>query len=87
MEKLVAHEKELEQNKLTADAQLQEAQRQADQVEFQLNTAKEQLREAEDQVLRLQGTEKQHEVLLQAILDAETAARKEREDPCRSTSA
>ncbi|MBQ8579067.1 MAG: chromosome segregation protein SMC, partial [Oscillospiraceae bacterium] len=54
-----------------------EAQRAAEQVEYQISTAKEQLREAEDQVLRLQGQEKQHEILLGAIEEAAAAARKE----------
>ena len=79
LEKLTAQEKDLQDKKLVAEADLQEAQRLYDQVEFQLNTAREQLREAEDQVLRLQGQEKQHEILLQAILDAESSAQKERD--------
>ena len=41
--------------------------------------ARDQLREAEDQVLRLQGQEKQHEILVQAIADAESSARREKE--------
>ena len=79
LEKLTAQEKELEQKRLIADAELQEAQRQADQVEFQLRTARDQLREAEDQVLRLQGKEKQCEIILQTIVDAENAARQEQD--------
>ena len=59
------------------EAQLQEAQRSADQVEFQLSTARDQLREAEDQVLRLQGEEKQHEILLEAIESAAESAHRE----------
>ncbi len=79
LEKLTAQEKELQNRKLLLDADLAEAQRQVDQVEFQLTTAREQLREAEDAVLRLQGQEKQHEILLSAICDAEAAALRERE--------
>ena len=79
LEKLTAQEKQLQEKKLVAEADLAEAQRLYDQVEYQLNTAKEQLREAEDQVLRLQGQEKQHEILLGAIVDAASSARKERE--------
>ena len=79
LEKLTQQEKQLQTEKLAAESELQEAQRLYDQVEFQLNTARDQLREAEDQVLRLQGQEKQHEILLQAIVDAESAARKELE--------
>ena len=79
LEKLTAQEKQLQTKLLTLEAELQEAQRLADQVEFQLTTAREQLREAEDQVLRLQGQEKQHEILLQAITEAEESAHRERD--------
>ena len=79
LEKLTAQEKKLQQNKQVCEAELQEAQRLCDQVEFQMSAAKDQLREAEDQVLRLQGQEKQHEILLQAILDAEGSAQRERD--------
>ena len=79
LEKLTAQEKKLQQNKQVCEAELQEAQRLCDQVEFQMNTARDQLREAEDQVLRLQGQEKQYEILLQAIVDAESSAQRERE--------
>ena len=78
LEKLTAQEKELTEKKNELELQLQEAQRQADQVEFQLAAARDSLREAEDQVLRLQGQEKQHEILLQAIVDAEESAGRER---------
>ncbi len=78
LEKLSAQEKDLENKKLAAEAELQEVQRTVDQVQFQLDTARDQLREAEDQVLRLQGQEKQHEILLQAISDAYTSAQRER---------
>ena len=77
LEKLTAQEKELETKQLATDAELREAQRAADQVQFQLDTAKEQLREAEDACLRLQGQEKQHEILLTAITDAIAAAQRE----------
>ena len=78
LEKLSAQEKKLQQEKLIAEADLQEAQRQYDQVEFQMSAVRDQLREAEDRVLRLQGQEKQYEILLGAIVDAETAAKRER---------
>ena len=64
---------------MTVQADLQEAQRQGDQVEFQLNTAREQLREAEDGCLRLQGQEKQYEILLSAIEAAQAAAEREKD--------
>ncbi len=78
LEKLTAQEKDLEQKKLAAEAELQEVQRSVDQVQFQLDTARDQLRQAEDQVLRLQGQEKQHEILVQAMEDAISVARRER---------
>ena len=79
LEKLTAQEKDLQEKKMVTEAELSEAQRLVDQVEFQITTAREQLREAEDQVLRLQGQEKQHEILLQAIVDAADSARRELE--------
>ena len=79
LEKLTAQEKRMQQDKLELEAQLQEAQRQWDQVEFQLTAARDQLRSAEDQVLRLQGQQKQYEVLVQAIAEAQAAAQRERD--------
>ena len=79
LEKLNAQEKQLQQDKLVTDAELQEAQRQYDQVEFQLSAARDQLRAAEDAVLRLEGLEKQHEILLNAIVEAEASAQREKE--------
>jgi chromosome segregation protein len=78
LEKLKSQEKELEQQLLATDSELREAQRAADQVQFQLDTAREQLRQAQDQVLMLQGQEKQHEILHTAITEAVESARKER---------
>ena len=77
LEKLTADEAKLKDSVASAEAELQEARRLAEQVEYQLNTAKEQLREAEDQVLRLQGEEKQHQILLEAVQSAMDAAQKE----------
>ena len=77
LEKLTAEEKRLQKKQAELEAELQEAQRAADQVEFQITAAGDQLREAEDQVLRLQGQEKQHEILLQAIEDAMESAQRE----------
>ena len=79
LEKLTAQEKKLQQERMVCEADLQEAQRLCDQVEFQMSAARDQLREAEDQVLRLQGIEKQHEILLNAVQEAENAARREKE--------
>ncbi len=79
LEKLTAQEKDLTQQKNALETDLSEANRLVDEVEFQLTTARDQLREAQDQVLRLQGQEKQHEILLTAITDAEDSAKRERE--------
>ena len=79
LEKLTGEEKSLQQEKLVLEAELQEAQRQFDQVEFELTAARDQLRAAEDQVLRLQGQEKQYEILLDAVIQAEDTARREQE--------
>lgn len=79
LEKLSLQEQKLRQEQQILEADLVEARRQCDQVEFQISAAKDQLREAEDQVLRLEGLEKQYEILLNAIVEAENSARRERE--------
>ena len=61
------------------ETEYQEAKRAADQVEFQLNTAKEQLAEAEKLVLTQEGLQKQHEIWLQAVQEMEEAAYRELE--------
>ena len=78
LEKLTAQEKKLQADRQKCEADLQEAQRQFDEVEFEITTAREQLREAEDQVLRLDGVVKQHEILLNAIEEAAENADRER---------
>ena len=77
LEKLAAQEKELTDKQNELDEQYREALRSAEQVRFQMNTASEELRQAEDQVLRLQGREKQYEVMVDAIREAEGSARRE----------
>ncbi len=79
LEKLTVQEKEITEKQQACEADLQEAQRGLDQVEFQITAAKDQLRQAEDQVLRLQGQEKQHEIMVDAIVEAMNAARREKE--------
>ena len=79
LEKLTAQEKQLQQEKMSVEGELQEAQRLFDQVEFQLAAARDQLREAEDQVLRTEGQEKQYEILLNAVEEAEASAGRERD--------
>ena len=78
LEKLAEQEKKLLSDKQKCESELQEAQRQFDEVEFEITTAREQLREAEDQVLRLDGIVKQHEILLGAIEEAAESADRER---------
>lgn len=77
LEKLTLQEQKLSERKSRREAELREAQRGADEVEFQLTAARDQLREAEDQVLRLQGQEKQYEILLNAVSDADASAQRE----------
>ena len=79
LEKLTAQEEKLRKDAVVMEGNFQEAQRQCDQVEFQMATARDQLREAEDQVLRLEGQEKQFEILLDAIVEAEASAQRERD--------
>ena len=79
LEKLNAQEKQLQNDVLAAQAEQAEAKRQYDQVEFQLSAARDQLREAEDQVLRLQGQEKQYQVMVDAVTEAAQSARREQE--------
>ena len=79
LEKLTAQEKQLQNEKMMAEAEQTEARRLFDQVEFELSAARDQLREAEDQVLRLQGQEKQYQVMVDAIVEAEQSARRELE--------
>ena len=77
LEKLTAQEQELTEKLQSLEAEFQEAKRAADQVDFEINTAQEQLAEAEKLVLTLEGREKQHEILLQAITEAVEAAEDE----------
>ena len=79
LDKLNAKEKDLTEKLETLETEYQEARRAADQVEFQLNTAREQLQEAEKQVLTQEGLVRQHEIWLQAICDAKDSANRELE--------
>ncbi len=60
--------------------QLAEAQRLAQQVEFELSAEEGKLRTAQDEVLRLAGEERQYSVLVEAIGDAIALAQSEMED-------
>ncbi len=77
LSKLTQQEQELTENLHSLEEEYAEARRQADQVEFQLTTAREQLAEQEKQGLTLEGQVKQHEIWLQAITEAYNAARQE----------
>ena len=77
LEKLTDRQKKLQDKQLACQTEQQEAQRAADQVEFQLQAARDELRQAEDQVLRLQGLLKQHEIMVGAIREAENSAQRE----------
>ena len=59
------------------EAEFAEAQRGVDQVEFEAGAIKEQLRAAEDTVLRLEGEENQHRTLLAALEEAAASAARE----------
>ena len=80
LDKLSAKETELTEQLQALETDYQEARRAADQVEFQLNTAKEQLQEAEKQVLTQEGLVRQHEIWLQALRDAKDNANREMEN-------
>ncbi len=79
VEKLQAQAEKAQAELLAGQQALQEALRLREEAAFQLTGEKDRQREAEDQVLRLQGQEKQYEVLLQAIRDAQAAAQREKD--------
>ena len=80
LEKLTARETALKAQQQELTRQLQEAQRALEETNYQIQTASETLRQAEDAVLRLQGEEKQHAILLGAIQDAAASAESQREE-------
>ncbi len=75
--KLTAQEQELTEKLQKAEEEYTEARRQADQVEFQLSTAREELAQQEKEALTAEGQVKQHEIWLKAISEAYDAARQE----------
>ena len=79
LQKLTAREQALTKQEQEAESKVTECRRLYDQVSYQITAAQDDLRQAEDQVLRLQGQEKQFEVLYGAIEEAEAAAQKERD--------
>ena len=79
LEKLQQQQDQLTHKQKTLELELQEAQRSLDQVEFQMKAAADQLRNAQDAVLTLEGREKQYEIMLSAITDAFNGANRELE--------
>ena len=79
LSKLQKQEQELTEKLQKLEEEYTEARRAADQVEFQLTAAKEQLAEQEKLALTAEGQVKQHEIWLQAIMDAYNAACQEKE--------
>ena len=79
LSKLTEQEQELTEKLTKLEEEYTEARRAADQVEFQLTAAREQLSEQEKQALTVEGQVKQHEIWLQAISEAYNAALQEME--------
>ncbi len=79
LEKLAKQENLLAKQKEEQNQALQEAIHLAQETQQQIDEAREALRQAEDKVLRLQGQEKQYEILLQAVEEASSASRRELE--------
>ena len=77
LEKLTRREQELSEAKKQLEQDMKEVQRSVDEVEYQLTAARDRLREAEDQVLLLQGQQKQYEILLNAVEEAAQSAERE----------
>lgn len=69
----------LKNNLSRLQAELSEATRSLDEVEYEMTAALEQLRSHEDEALRLEGEEKQYTVLHDAIVDALSSASRELE--------
>ena len=79
LEKLLAQQETLQNTQNELETAYQEAKRSADEVQFQLEAAKDQMAEAEKQVLTLEGREKQHEIWVQAIEEAVQSATREKD--------
>ena len=77
LEKLIRRETELKGQYDKLESEYLEARRAAEEVEFQLNTAKEQLAQAEKEMLTQEGYEKQHTVWLQAVQEMMESAQRE----------
>lgn len=79
LRKLIQTSKQLQEKKASAESSLAEAQRAYEEADFELTTANEQLRAAQDQVLQLEGEEKRHAAVLQALEDATNSTERELE--------
>ena len=75
--RLETRQSELRQKKDAAQKELQEAARVAEKADFEMTAAQNDLRTAEDSVLKLEGEEKQYSVLFDAICDAADSAQRE----------
>ena len=80
LEKLEKQEQELTEKRAQLDRELKELQRSVDEVDYQITTARDALREAQDQVLLLQGQQKQYEILLSAVAEASESAGREQKN-------
>ena len=74
---LLSRANELQKKQQELDVELADAKKGVEQVEQQMSEARERLRTAEDQVLRLQGVEKQHQIMVEALRDAMASAQRE----------
>ena len=79
IERLQAQQKEAAAALDKLRGEQKEAQRLLEQANYDLTNAETDLRTAEDAALRLQGEEKQHHVLVQALTDAITGSQREQE--------
>ncbi len=77
LKRLSQEEEKLSAKKDAFTATLAEAQRSVSQTEYELGTARDELRFAQDEVLRKEGEEKQHMILLHAIEEAREASQRE----------
>ena len=77
IERLRTNQNSLRQKLASVRAELSEAQRLVQQVEFELSAEEARLRQAQDEVLRREGEEKQYVILTDAIDDAIASSQKE----------
>ena len=75
--RLSEEEKKLTEKKSAAERDYAEAARLLEQTEYEITTVEAQLRQAQDDVLMLEGEEKQYSVLYDAICDATQSSERE----------